>query len=800
MSNNYSAIPTELKQLRQWIVWRYEDIGAKKPTKVPYDAKTGKYASTDDINTWSDFDTVVSVAHNYSGIGFIFTENDPYSFIDLDDTSKLPNGELNPNKDADLTRQIKIYQEFNSYSEVSPSGVGLHIIVKGNISAGRKRSFIEIYSDKRYATFTGNVYNDKPIADRQELLTQLWEQMGAGPVAINIYKGAEVETLTDNQIVNQARNAVNGEKFSALFDGNWQSLYPSQSEADFALIDILAFYTQNINQIMRLFQSSLLGKRDKAKRSSYILSMINRSFDRMLPPIDFDGFKNQLELELVAANKKTRKPKLVPPTPQQQIASEFALEATNPQTSYVNDLPPGLLGEVAQYIYAAAPRPVPEIALAASIGLLAGICGRAYNTSTGAGLNQYVLIIANTGAGKEGAQSGISALMEAIKLQVPTSTDFIGPGRIASGQALVKHMATKSQCFLSILPEFGHTIQRLSGPHVNSADITLRQMFLELYSKSGFGHVMQSSIYADQDKNVSPIFAPSFSILGESTPEKFYSSLDDDMISEGLLPRFMLIEYSGPRVSLNAASNNIRPSFSLTERLAALTAMCESIMHNKRVINVGETIEAKQLLDRFDEYSTSQINEAHKDTQRQLWNRAHLKALKISSLIAVGVNMADPVIEASYAKWAIGMVQSDIKMLSGKFERGEIGLNSSEIMQQNEIKRIIKEYITKNWTEMGKYSDNQKLHDEKIIPYSYISRRLISNAIFRHDKIGGTNAIKRTLQILTDSDKIREVPTQDLRVRFGTYQKAYVISNVKFVLDALSSFRTFPLTNWSRPP
>ena len=68
-------------------------------------------------------------------------------------------------------------------------------------------------------------------------------------------------------------------------------------------------------------------------------------------------------------------------------------------------LPPGLVGEVAQYIYQTAIRPVPEIALGAAIAITAGVCARSYNIS-GSGLNQYLILLAKTGAGKEGAVTG----------------------------------------------------------------------------------------------------------------------------------------------------------------------------------------------------------------------------------------------------------------------------------------------------------------------------------------------------------------------------------------------------------
>jgi hypothetical protein len=302
-----------------------------------------------------------------------------------------------------------------------------------------------------------------------------------------------------------------------------------------------------------------------------------------------------------------------------------------------------LLGEIAQFIHQAAPRPVPEIALAAAIGLMAGITGRAYNVS-GTGLNQYVLMLAATGSGKEAMALGIDRLMNNIRMQVPTSTGFIGPSEIASGQALIKHLSKTSQCFVSILGEFGLRLEAMSSPNANSAEKTLKRMLLDLYNKSGHGQWARSQIFADADKNLSSIDSPAFSILGESTPERFYGALYEDIISEVLLPRFMLVEYNGIRPPLSEHHLEAKPSIMLTEKFASLVANCESIMYQKRVINIKSTDEADKLFKSFDKYADQQINGTSKEVIRQLWNSAHIKSLKIAGLITVGVNMTDHVI------------------------------------------------------------------------------------------------------------------------------------------------------------
>ena len=77
-------IPTELSNANQWVVWRYETRNGK-PTKVPY-AIQGHKASVTDPSTWSTFQEVLAAAPQFSGIGFVLTKEDPFTFVDLDKT------------------------------------------------------------------------------------------------------------------------------------------------------------------------------------------------------------------------------------------------------------------------------------------------------------------------------------------------------------------------------------------------------------------------------------------------------------------------------------------------------------------------------------------------------------------------------------------------------------------------------------------------------------------------------------------------------------------------------------------
>lgn len=758
-------IPHEMRTYAQFVMWRYEDTDGKKPTKVPYSARTGQLAAVDNPNTWASFDECVQALSSgwYAGIGFVLTEADPYAFIDLDST----NGDQTA-----LDRQIKIFNEFDSYAERSPSGNGLHIIIKGAIPSGRRRSFIEIYSSKRYMTMTGDVYRNAPIKEHNDLLNALWAQMGQGSVATAVYAGVAEAKETDEQVINRAMAAANGDKFAELLAGKWEGMYQSQSEADFALVDIIAFYTQNRAQIARIFRGSGLGQRDKAKRDDYVSYMLNKCFDRMLPPVDVDGLRNRLD-EAIAAKERAEMPSQVSQPLQPTVAPKPI-----PETSSVYSVPPGLVGEVAQFIYAAAPRPVAEIALAGAIGLVAGIVGRAYNIS-GTGLNQYMLLLAPTGTGKEAIASGIDKLMAQVIRTVPAAADFIGPGEIASSQAIIKYMSKGPTSFVSLVGEFGIYLQQMASVNAPPHLMGLRRFLLDAYNKSGEGKVLRPSIYSDREKNTTAVLAPSFSLMGESTPEKFYEGLHEGLISEGLLPRFTMIEYHGERPPLNTSHLQAQPSFELIDRLSTVCAHALMLNSQHKAIHVQTDATANKMFNDFDAHCDANINTSEREIRRHLWNRAHIKALKLAAVVAVGCNPYDPIINADIASWAINIVVADARNLLARFDAGEIGIDNDETKQLAKVISTTKDYVVSPWPEVAKYAGEGAgiLHSNRIVTYSYIQRRLASVAVFKKDRIGSTGAIKRALKTLCERGDLQEVSRATLSKDYGTSAVAYMIAH-----------------------
>ena len=140
-------IPEQLKTRPQWVVWKA--VG-DKPDKVPYSARSGRKASSTDLLTWSTFQEALEAYENgdYAGLGFVFSSADPYTGIDLDNCVD-ENGEI-------ALWALEIVRYFDSYTELSATGSGLHIIVRGEVP-NRRKGDVEVYSSKRFFTVTGHV-------------------------------------------------------------------------------------------------------------------------------------------------------------------------------------------------------------------------------------------------------------------------------------------------------------------------------------------------------------------------------------------------------------------------------------------------------------------------------------------------------------------------------------------------------------------------------------------------------------------------------------------------------------------
>ena len=247
MVTKIENIPEELQGLPRWVCWTKQD-------KVPRNPKTGKNAKSNDPETWADFKTACEACekYNFAGVGFMFME--PYFGVDLDHCTD----------DVDFCDEF--VETLQSYAEYSQSGTGVHIICKGELPDGaRRRGNVEMYSKGRYFICTGNIYNPAytHVADCTESVKVLHSKYLPSETPRVEHRTVSHVDMEDREIIEKAKNCRSGYLFNMLYSGNWQGVYSSQSEADLALCNQLAFWTQkNEAQMDRIFRSSGL-MRDK---------------------------------------------------------------------------------------------------------------------------------------------------------------------------------------------------------------------------------------------------------------------------------------------------------------------------------------------------------------------------------------------------------------------------------------------------------------------------------------------------------------------------------------------------------
>lgn len=268
-NDKYSAIPQELKGYKNWVCWQaYPDPKSHSGiSKKPINPRTGGFAMPNNSDTWSDFETAVRQSGKYSGIGFMFS-NSPFFGVDLDDMPNDIQDYQNGGTDNIISEFVNTLQ---SYTEFSQSKTGVHIICKGTLPEGRRKAKndsggFEMYENGRFFVVTGNYCSEYGyINDCTESVKPLHSKYLGKTAEPKPNKNITVNLNSVDDIVRAACIAKNGSLFKALYSGDF-SAYSSQSEADMAFCNMLAFWcgcdAEKMDAIFR--QSGLM--RDKWDR------------------------------------------------------------------------------------------------------------------------------------------------------------------------------------------------------------------------------------------------------------------------------------------------------------------------------------------------------------------------------------------------------------------------------------------------------------------------------------------------------------------------------------------------------
>ncbi|MGO9605665.1 MAG: hypothetical protein ACLQAT_20145 [Candidatus Binataceae bacterium] len=153
LAPRFENFPAELIRLLKWVLWIYE-LRDKKWTKPPFQPN-GSRASSTDPATWSSFATVMRAfsTGRFDGVGFVLSPGDGLVGFDFDHCLDSTTQRITDPKIAGYVARL------NSYTEISPSGMGLRVLARGTLpETNRRLGHCEVYDRGRYLTITGNLY------------------------------------------------------------------------------------------------------------------------------------------------------------------------------------------------------------------------------------------------------------------------------------------------------------------------------------------------------------------------------------------------------------------------------------------------------------------------------------------------------------------------------------------------------------------------------------------------------------------------------------------------------------------
>lgn len=282
----FENIPQEIKPLKQWLIWKLTDQG-----KIPHSPFTGGNCDANDHSNFATFDTAHKAYNKFKLSGIGLAPGNGYALIDFDECIS-DQGQIDPNV-------WHIIELLNSYTEITPSGKGIRIIVKAKLAFGRKNfpSYSgfkgEIYVSKGYCTITGNQLPNTPntINDVSSILNEWLAKIfkehtnGKTPNPATT-TGGDNSNLTLQLAKRQLdRELVTNSALAKVWHG--QANYKSNSEAVYGLrLDLLRLTYGNEQLANQLFQLSPLYQTNPKKWDRLTQYDYPKALDQIKTEID----------------------------------------------------------------------------------------------------------------------------------------------------------------------------------------------------------------------------------------------------------------------------------------------------------------------------------------------------------------------------------------------------------------------------------------------------------------------------------------------------------------------------------
>lgn len=728
----WDNIPEVLKTNAKWAMATLEVIDSTKGTldKAPRSPFTGARLSPNSDDGWVTFDEIVKLAP--PAIGFRISDQDNIVCIDAD-KKRVKEGDLKSQAlfDAPLKLFGKSDRYEGTYAEWSVSGNSYHIILLAESGENRAHSCIDLFRRNHFVIATGDVIYDAPVREGGSIFESLLAKF---PVQVSAYDpDAPISTtpvqFKDETIIQRLFAEGGFHETSGLIRGDyWKRLFMSKpapgsdvSGLEMELACAIVNHTRNPEQFYRIFRQAAVYRGDKGGKTGYRtqeayddLYLMNRTFRKAVMRWQARSDNAQSYMEAVeraiSSSRDAWERKILP----KGIITYEEHRAALPPI----EMPPGLVGEMATYMFNISHKPMWEAAISGALAVMATYAGRHYNIRD-SGLGLYIILAGGTGRGKETATRGSQRLMGFVEDRMPAASAFMAGGALASGQAGQRMLARSMDdeggppfpSKLLISNEIGLMFRNLLRPNPSEPLVTLQKLLLDVYSKGSWGSRMPPVVYSKQEDQIGTIISPNLTILGDMTPELLSEVLTEESISSGFIPRWLLIENRGVRPPLNKSASSYGPPTDIIDRLQAIAATVLRANDENRCHVIEFAPDAEDAYEAYDAMIDKRMAELEDGevTQRhvaQVWNRASLTVLKLAGIIAVGCNHMAPVVTKEHLDWAIALVDRSATSMTQHS-------TASKARREEHRVRMIYEYILKWFHDMN----DQDKKGSKALPW-----------------------------------------------------------------------------------
>lgn len=713
MSANYEMIPAELRELKQWVVWRAVQLADGRTSKPPYQGKNPEYrANVKKPETWCTFEEAVlatiyhpSQAH---GIGFVFTDGDDYFGLDIDDEDEVAAENMSQRQEFIEMIQHNLF----TYCEYSPSGKGLHYIGRGKSKFKGRRSSalkLELYAKERFFTMTGErVGNMIEITEQQPFLDAFFANYNE-ELEEHALADTEVERsvdLSDDEVI---AAAARNPSFLDYFHARKGHLVGEWSTTFFFVLAELDRVTGSVDQIKRIILNSPLvleapaganGEKriDKAKRTidkdlrrarqgnengQYSLYHVN--FGREVAKAIQEAAKEHAKEQI----KKLNNPKITRGKIDQLL--EFFPDFKDYYERLT--LPPGEAGLFVAAAARASKVPALKFAISSTFAALSALLGRRYKLTLGGGVNLNFILAAPPASGKSVSLSvWEQAISEAYEAQ---HNQLMGQPKVpcfsmstSSIQGVWKHFMD-TPCALWLCDEAGGMVNAMQEGQSEGAR-RLKQAFNSLYDASKHSRISNPVASAEGQKrgdagirnlNVSTYWVMTHSQL----------KIEEDDILDGFLSRVIVV-YDDKHEDKKIRDSEIVPiSRDLKDKLSAIVNYAMQLNH---AYDVAEQ-SAGDLMMYID---TSLIREFSWDIEQRVEHiamsanagqmpivyatisRLHSNAMRLAGVMAVMENPYAPAVTIEQFKWAFGYLMFNLANVLRAVDSGKLGHGTTDEM------------------------------------------------------------------------------------------------------------------------